>query len=257
MSGPTGLAAVIAALCAAYLAVHPLTVPEAKGWRAIVACRTAALGGHMEVCDGCGAVRHRYHSCRNRNSLRCRCARPRPPPADRLTHEPHRTAPCAWDAVRRRQRRRRAVRRIPPGNGLVHHSNLHHAGSCGLPPVQCVTDTPPQPSHWLANPRPELTIPLANVISRFSPTRFIRRHDRLYSPRAPSAADKRYSLGVVENEVTGLSGADWDQLKEAVLCACYSRETPVAAYEQFPPSLRESEIGRLVARALNEGDPSA
>lgn len=71
MPAPLGLAAVIAAFGAAYLAAHPLTVPQAKAWRAIVACRTAALGGHVEVCDGCGAARHRYHSCRNRHCPRC------------------------------------------------------------------------------------------------------------------------------------------------------------------------------------------
>ncbi|MBK7664357.1 MAG: transposase zinc-binding domain-containing protein [Sterolibacteriaceae bacterium] len=43
----------------------------AKVWRAILACRTAALGGHLEACDRCGASRHVYHSCRNRHCPRC------------------------------------------------------------------------------------------------------------------------------------------------------------------------------------------
>jgi hypothetical protein len=30
---------------------------------AIVACRTAALGGHVEACDDCGATRIAYNSC--------------------------------------------------------------------------------------------------------------------------------------------------------------------------------------------------
>lgn len=71
MSGPTGLAAVLAAFGAAYLAEHPLTVTQAKAWRAIVACRTPALGGHVETCNGCGAARHVFHSCRNRHCPRC------------------------------------------------------------------------------------------------------------------------------------------------------------------------------------------
>jgi hypothetical protein len=71
VSGPTGLAAVLAAFGAAYLAAHPLTVAQAKAWRAIVGCRTPALGGHVETCDGCGAARHLYHSCRNRHCPRC------------------------------------------------------------------------------------------------------------------------------------------------------------------------------------------
>jgi hypothetical protein len=38
---------------------------------AITACRTAALGGHVEACDGCGATRVAYNSCRNRHCPKC------------------------------------------------------------------------------------------------------------------------------------------------------------------------------------------
>jgi hypothetical protein len=38
---------------------------------AITACRTAALGGHVERCDDCGAVRISYNSCRNRHCSKC------------------------------------------------------------------------------------------------------------------------------------------------------------------------------------------
>jgi hypothetical protein len=38
---------------------------------AIQACRTAALGGHVEQCDDCGLVRHPYNSCRNRHRPKC------------------------------------------------------------------------------------------------------------------------------------------------------------------------------------------
>jgi len=38
---------------------------------AITACRTAALGGHVEQCDDCGAVRVSYNSCRNRHCGKC------------------------------------------------------------------------------------------------------------------------------------------------------------------------------------------
>jgi hypothetical protein len=34
-------------------------------------CRTARLGGHIERCDNCGAVRITYHSCRNRHCPKC------------------------------------------------------------------------------------------------------------------------------------------------------------------------------------------
>lgn len=39
--------------------------------QAIEDCRTAALGGHLEVCDHCGAEVARYHSCRNRHCPKC------------------------------------------------------------------------------------------------------------------------------------------------------------------------------------------
>ncbi len=38
---------------------------------AISACRTAALGGHVEQCDDCGARRLAYNSCRNRHRPKC------------------------------------------------------------------------------------------------------------------------------------------------------------------------------------------
>jgi hypothetical protein len=34
-------------------------------------CRTAHLGGHIEHCDTCGAIRITYHSCRNRHCPKC------------------------------------------------------------------------------------------------------------------------------------------------------------------------------------------
>jgi hypothetical protein len=37
----------------------------------LVACRTAALGGHEDVCAGCGAVTFAYNSCRNRPCPKC------------------------------------------------------------------------------------------------------------------------------------------------------------------------------------------
>ncbi len=38
---------------------------------AIELCRTAALGGHVEQCDQCGAQRICYNSCRSRNCPKC------------------------------------------------------------------------------------------------------------------------------------------------------------------------------------------
>jgi hypothetical protein len=41
---------------------------------AITACRTAALGGHVERCDDCGLTRISYNSCRNRHCGKCQGA---------------------------------------------------------------------------------------------------------------------------------------------------------------------------------------
>ena len=38
---------------------------------AIEACRTAALGGHLEQCEDCGETRVAYNSCRNRHCPKC------------------------------------------------------------------------------------------------------------------------------------------------------------------------------------------
>jgi hypothetical protein len=66
-----GLADVLREHGGPYLATHALSVTQGKAWRAIVACRTPALGGHVECCDRCGVLRYRYHSCRNRHCPQC------------------------------------------------------------------------------------------------------------------------------------------------------------------------------------------
>jgi hypothetical protein len=71
VAAQAGLADVLRMAGPAYLATHDLSAKQAKAWRAIVACRTAALGGHVERCDGCGMTRHAYHSCRNRHCPQC------------------------------------------------------------------------------------------------------------------------------------------------------------------------------------------
>lgn len=66
-----GLAEVLRRHGSAYLATHRLSAAKARVWRAILACRTAALGGHVQACDACGTMRHVYHSCRNRHCPLC------------------------------------------------------------------------------------------------------------------------------------------------------------------------------------------
>ncbi|MBW1708041.1 MAG: IS91 family transposase [Deltaproteobacteria bacterium] len=42
-----------------------------KAMRHIEVCRTAALGGHIEVCDHCGFEQNAYNSCRDRHCPKC------------------------------------------------------------------------------------------------------------------------------------------------------------------------------------------
>ena len=51
----------------------PLPLRHHRAMRAIETCRTAVLGGHVEECDVCGAVRISYNSCRNRHCPKCQC----------------------------------------------------------------------------------------------------------------------------------------------------------------------------------------
>jgi hypothetical protein len=55
----------------AYRRFQRLPLSHLKVMRAIEACRTAALGGHLERCDDCGHERPAYNSCRNRHCPKC------------------------------------------------------------------------------------------------------------------------------------------------------------------------------------------
>ncbi len=48
-----------------------LTGAQRKALRDLAACRTAALGGHLERCADCGHERIAYNSCRNRHCPKC------------------------------------------------------------------------------------------------------------------------------------------------------------------------------------------
>jgi hypothetical protein len=54
-----------------YKKYHAMSRSQHKVMAAIMACRTAALGGHCEVCDQCGTIRNSYNSCRNRHCPKC------------------------------------------------------------------------------------------------------------------------------------------------------------------------------------------
>lgn len=53
---------------------HRLSRAQRRVLTAISRCRTAALGGHLEVCTGCGREHPVYNSCRNRHCPKCQAA---------------------------------------------------------------------------------------------------------------------------------------------------------------------------------------
>lgn len=55
----------------AFVGHHRLSAMHERVWRAIVSCRTPALGGQRMRCDGCAAEQWRWHSCRNRHCPTC------------------------------------------------------------------------------------------------------------------------------------------------------------------------------------------
>jgi Putative transposase/Transposase zinc-binding domain len=44
---------------------------QGKAVAHILACRTGRLGGHLALCESCGAKHYAYHSCRDRHCPRC------------------------------------------------------------------------------------------------------------------------------------------------------------------------------------------
>ena len=53
-----------------------LTSVEKRVLDDIAACRTAAMGGHVERCDRCGHLEISYNSCRNRHCPKCLASAP-------------------------------------------------------------------------------------------------------------------------------------------------------------------------------------
>jgi len=47
---------------------------QARVARALIQCRTAALGGHVDACDACGGRQISYNSCRDRHCPKCQAA---------------------------------------------------------------------------------------------------------------------------------------------------------------------------------------
>jgi hypothetical protein len=54
-----------------YQARHFLSAQQRAVLRRLATCRTAALGGHVDACAGCGFRRISYNSCRDRHCPKC------------------------------------------------------------------------------------------------------------------------------------------------------------------------------------------
>ncbi|MFQ5814524.1 MAG: transposase zinc-binding domain-containing protein, partial [Anaerolineae bacterium] len=55
----------------AYREQHPLSYQQRKVFNAIIRCRTAALGGHVDECLECGRLRISYNPCNDRHCPKC------------------------------------------------------------------------------------------------------------------------------------------------------------------------------------------
>jgi hypothetical protein len=89
------LADVVRACGVALQSRHRLTQEQRRALRDVAHCRTAALGGHVEHCGGCGYSRIAYNSCRNRHCPKC-CARQQ---ADWLSREAANLLPVEYHHV--------------------------------------------------------------------------------------------------------------------------------------------------------------
>jgi len=54
-----------------FKAKHHLSYEQLKAMNAIQKCRTAELGGHLDICSSCGYSKPSYNSCRNRFCPKC------------------------------------------------------------------------------------------------------------------------------------------------------------------------------------------
>jgi len=69
------LAGVINRFGSALLAKTKLTPLQLRVLDKIACCRTAALGGHEQVCEDCGKVRYSYNSCGDRHCPKCQATK--------------------------------------------------------------------------------------------------------------------------------------------------------------------------------------
>lgn len=67
------LADIVRAHGESFRCTHALISEQEAVLRDVERCRTAALGGHLDVCETCGYEHPAYNSCRNRHCPKCQC----------------------------------------------------------------------------------------------------------------------------------------------------------------------------------------
>jgi hypothetical protein len=72
---PLEVADIVRTYGEAYRVWHPVPPEQAAVMRRLAACRTAALGGHVEACGRCGYRRIAYNSCRDRHCPKCQAVK--------------------------------------------------------------------------------------------------------------------------------------------------------------------------------------
>jgi hypothetical protein len=69
--GQLDVADIVRRYGASFRRAHRLSCEQLQVLAAVEHCRTARLGGHVDVCRGCGHRRPAYNSCRNRHCPKC------------------------------------------------------------------------------------------------------------------------------------------------------------------------------------------
>ena len=61
----------------------------------------------------------------------------------------------------------------------------------------------------------------------------------------------------INMDISNLNRRQWSQLKEALLCAKYNRDSPTMEFDLLPDELKSNEIGLLLSSFLFEGEKEA
>jgi hypothetical protein len=188
---------------------------ERRVMAAIEACRTPALGGHVEQCDDCGLVRCAYNSCRNRHCPKCHVVFTMPPAAAEIAFQNKRVVyailfRAAADAMRDVAANPRhlgaeigAVAVLHSwGQTMTYHPHLH----CIVPAGGLSSDQ----TRWVAC-RPGFLLPV-RVLSRRFREIFVARMRAAFAAgelRFSGALAALAKPAVFAERIAGLIGVEW------------------------------------------------